>query len=65
MMQNIMGNQMLYFFPIMTIWLGATLPAFLTVYWIATTLFSIGQQWWILKGRKNKQIAVTIKEHNE
>jgi YidC/Oxa1 family membrane protein insertase len=50
MTQQIMMQQTMYMFPIMTFILGATLlPAGLTLYWIVTTLFGIGQQYYILR----------------
>lgn len=42
-----LSKQMLYFFPIMIIIIGWNLPAGLILYWIATTLFSVGEQFWI------------------
>jgi YidC/Oxa1 family membrane protein insertase len=46
----IMSFQMLYVFPIFTFILGAqVLPAGLMLYWIATTLFGIGQHYYFLK----------------
>ncbi|MBI2627041.1 MAG: membrane protein insertase YidC [Parcubacteria group bacterium] len=42
-MQNMMQKQMLYFFPILTIVMSTSFPAGLPLYWIATTLFSIGE----------------------
>lgn len=41
--------QMLYLFPLLTIFLGAKFPAGLTLYWIVTTLFGIGQQYYLLR----------------
>ncbi len=40
---------MLFIGPILTIVILARLPAALGLYWIASTLFSIGQQWYINK----------------
>lgn len=42
-----MSKQMLYFFPIMIIIIGWNLPAGLILYWITTTVFSMGEQYWI------------------
>jgi YidC/Oxa1 family membrane protein insertase len=39
-----MGKQMAYFLPLMIVVIGWNLPAGLTLYWIVTTLFSIGEQ---------------------
>lgn len=46
---DIFQKQMLYFFPIFTIFILWKLPAAVGIYWIVTTLFSIGQQYLIFK----------------
>lgn len=42
-----MQQQMLYIMPIMTGVLALKFPSGLALYWVATTLFSIGQQWYV------------------
>src|SRR5262249_37869751 len=42
-----MFQSMAYTFPIMTVVLGASFPAGLTLYWIATTTFQIVQQYFV------------------
>ena len=42
-----MNKQMLYFFPVMIIIIGWNLPAGLLLYWVTTTLFSMGEQMYI------------------
>ena len=42
-----MFQSMAYTFPLMTVVLGAQFPAGLTIYWIATTLFQIVQQYFV------------------
>ena len=42
-----LSKQMLYFFPIMIIIIGWNLPAGLILYWTATTVFSMGEQYYI------------------
>lgn len=42
-----MQQQMLYIMPIMTGVIALRFPSGLPLYWIATTIFSIGQQWYI------------------
>lgn len=42
-----MQQQMLYIMPVMTGFIAANFPAGLPLYWIATTIFSIGQQWYV------------------
>jgi len=44
---QMMNKQMLYFFPVMIIIIGWNLPAGLLIYWLTTTLFSIGEQAYI------------------
>jgi YidC/Oxa1 family membrane protein insertase len=42
-----MFQSMAYTFPLMTVVLGASFPAGLTLYWIATTVFQIVQQYFV------------------
>lgn len=51
---NAMNNQMLYVFPIMTVWLGLSFPIGLTLYWIISSILSIAQQALILKSSKDE-----------
>ena len=44
-MASAMQQQMLYVMPVMTALIALKLPSGLAVYWVATTLFSIGQQY--------------------
>lgn len=48
-MQKMMQNQMIYFMPIMTIFICWTLPAALPLYWLFSTLIGIFQQKMIFK----------------
>lgn len=43
-----MFQSMAYTFPLMTVFLGASFPAGLTLYWIATTVFQIIQQYFVV-----------------
>ena len=43
-----MFQSMAYTFPLMTVFLGAQFPAGLTLYWIATTIFQIVQQYFVV-----------------
>lgn len=45
----IMQAQFTYFMPVLTIIIAARLPAGLSLYWVITTLFAIGQQYYIMK----------------
>ncbi|MBU1202612.1 YidC/Oxa1 family membrane protein insertase [Patescibacteria group bacterium] len=49
-----MSGQMLYIFPVITIFIGSSFPAGLTFYWLLTTIFSIVQQYIVLGTRKAK-----------
>ena len=44
-----MNKQMMYMMPIMTLVIGISLPAGLVLYWLAITLFSVAQQWWMFR----------------
>lgn len=50
---NITKN-MMYFFPVMIIFISLSLPAALSIYWITTTLFGIGQQYLIVRSDVEK-----------
>lgn len=52
---SIMNAQLTYFMPAMTLFVAWRLPAGLSLYWIVTTLFAIGQQYYIM--RKDKKAA--------
>ncbi|MDO9509719.1 MAG: YidC/Oxa1 family membrane protein insertase [Candidatus Magasanikbacteria bacterium] len=53
-MMAVMNKQMLYFMPVMTVFIGATLPAGLTLYWFFSTLLTWAQQVFIYKQQNNK-----------
>lgn len=42
-----MQQQMIFIMPVMTVFIAAKFPSGLAVYWIMTTIFSIGQQYFI------------------
>lgn len=44
---TMMNKQMIYFFPLITIFIARSLPSGLAVYWVTTSLFMIFQQWYI------------------
>ena len=50
---SIMNQQMLYMMPIMTAIIALNFPAGLPLYWIVVTLFTISQQYFIMK-KNNK-----------
>jgi len=47
------SRQMMYIFPLMTVFIAMSLPAALPIYWIVTTLFAIIQQWYIMRDDKS------------
>lgn len=49
---SMMNKQMLYFFPILTTFIAASLPAGLGLYWVSMTVFGIFQQYLAVK-KKN------------
>ena len=55
---KMMQYQTLYFLPAITILFGARFPAGLTLYWIVTTLFGIGQQYYILRKEEHKLLGI-------
>ena len=46
------SKQMMYIFPLVTVFIAMSLPAALPIYWIVTTLFAIVQQWYIMREDK-------------
>lgn len=48
-MASQLQTSMLYFFPVITIFIVSRFPAALGLYWITTSAFSIWQQWYTLK----------------
>lgn len=60
-MAAIMNKQMLYMMPIMTVFIGAKLPAGLSLYWLVSTLLTIAQQWFMFRKNKEKMTEVSQK----
>lgn len=59
-MTAIMNKQMVYFMPIITIFIGASLPGGLTLYWFLVTLITALQQLVVFKGKDKKVIEGEI-----
>jgi len=57
------NKQMLYIMPVFTVFIGVSLPAGLTLYWVITTLVAVLQQWLFLRvhGTKNDQVLAAPK----
>lgn len=57
-----MTRQMTFIFPIVTIFIARSLPAALALYWVVTTLFGIGQQWYVNKKLRSQISNLKTKE---
>ena len=57
-MAAMMNKQMLYMMPAMTLFIGWKLPAGLTLYWCATTIFMVVQQYVFMRGHKHREQGV-------
>lgn len=56
-MMAVMNKQMLYFMPVMTVFIGLSFPGGLSLYWLITTLLTGLQQLYIFKKQnKNKDV---------
>jgi len=55
-MMAIMNKQMVYFMPIMTVFIGMSFPGGLALYWLTTTLASGVQQAYLFKKKAKKDI---------
>lgn len=56
-MMSMMNKQMLYVMPLLTVFIGWTLPAGLTIYWFLATLLTVGQQWYIFRKLDREEAA--------
>jgi YidC/Oxa1 family membrane protein insertase len=54
---SIMQKQMLFIVPIMTLFIGLKFPSGLTLYWLASTVFMIAQQWFVMHKEKESSDA--------
>jgi YidC/Oxa1 family membrane protein insertase len=59
---QMMTKQMMFLFPIMTVFIARSLPAGLPIYWIVTTIFGIGQQWYVNSQLKAKSEKLKVKD---
>ena len=51
---QMMSKQMLYFGPLLTLFIGIKFPAGLSLYWLVSTVFMIAQQYFIQKASPDK-----------
>ena len=54
-MMAIMNKQMIYFMPILTVFIGATLQGGLSLYWLTTTVLTALQQLYIFKKKDDNE----------
>jgi YidC/Oxa1 family membrane protein insertase len=57
-MAQMISKQMLFLMPVFTIFIAGKFPAALPLYWIITTLFAIGQQWWIMREEPKETVKL-------
>ncbi|HOK20726.1 MAG TPA: YidC/Oxa1 family membrane protein insertase [Candidatus Paceibacterota bacterium] len=57
-MANALQKQMVFLGPIMTFVILVGLPSILGLYWVTTTLFSVAQQWYILKNFQFEEVEL-------
>jgi len=63
-MPAMLSKQMMFLMPAMTIFIAGRFPAALPLYWIVTTAFMIGQQWWVSRETKT-ETAKILKESTD
>jgi YidC/Oxa1 family membrane protein insertase len=56
-MSKMFSYQTLYFFPILTFIIGIQFPAGLPLYWLVTTLFGVGQQYFINRNKPSEALT--------
>jgi YidC/Oxa1 family membrane protein insertase len=60
-MAQMMSKQMMYLMPVFTVFIAGRLPAALPLYWAVTTLFSIGQQWWVYRPQGDRAKSLELR----
>lgn len=64
-MMVIMNKQMMFMMPIMTVFIGASLPGGLALYWFTTTLLTALMQLVAFKKKKEKKLDVEVIDKRE
>jgi YidC/Oxa1 family membrane protein insertase len=64
-MAQMMTKQMLYLMPLFTIFIAGKLQAALPLYWIVTSVFTIVQQWYVLRDKNDKLQISNVKSKQE
>jgi YidC/Oxa1 family membrane protein insertase len=59
-MLAMMNKQMMFIMPIMTIIIGSTLPGGLSLYWLVTTILTVGQQYITFRGSKGASVVTDV-----
>lgn len=54
---GMLQKQMLYFFPVVTVFFLWKLPSALALYWVVTTVFTILQQYFLYRPRQGNKVA--------
>lgn len=60
-----MNKQMIFMFPLITVFIARSVPAALVLYWIVTTVFSIAQQYYVNTKIKNEKSVEKAEEEIE
>ncbi len=55
-------KMMQYFFPVMILWLGRSMPAGLTMYWFVRSAFTIVQTVFLNKARAKEQLRLEVEK---
>ncbi|MEK7105676.1 MAG: YidC/Oxa1 family membrane protein insertase [Patescibacteria group bacterium] len=55
-----MNKSMLYFMPVITVVIGASLPGGLALYWLVSNLFMVGQQIFVFRKQDSTQASADI-----
>ncbi|MBI2098253.1 MAG: membrane protein insertase YidC [Candidatus Wildermuthbacteria bacterium] len=59
-MASLMQSQMTYIFPVVIVWIAASMPAAFALYWVSSTAFTLWQYWFIAKRERYvEQRAIT------
>jgi len=61
-MMSMMNKQVLYLMPLLTVFIGWSLPAGLTIYWFLATVLTIAQQWYIFRKLDREEAAKKTNE---
>jgi len=60
-----LSQQMVYLFPIVTVFISMSLPASVTLYWATRNAFMVGQQYLYFKKDRREGVQIKIKDKNK